>query len=273
MHRVAPDQQLILAGGDQVGRMARRVAVRRDRGDPGEHLAVLEQAPAVAVRLGLFASGLEVELAPALVRFGHGAVVEPVLRLVLVHDELRIREIALPRRHVDQAGGMVGVHVGQQHGVDARRRDPGRCQPFQQPAAGGRQIVAAAGIDQGGAPARPHDEAVHRCAAAWHRPERLRQDLMALVLGDVLQHFERAVEIAVADRRHGDVPDAPMIDTGNLLAWRLGHALVPRLLVAAMLSPAARLANLGTGEEHATVSTVRTAPTMRDGPRNDQGLG
>ena len=43
MHRVAPDHQLLAAGFDQIGGVARRVPGARHRGDARKHLALLEQ--------------------------------------------------------------------------------------------------------------------------------------------------------------------------------------------------------------------------------------
>src|SRR5262245_60918877 len=55
MHRVTPDQELILARADQERGVARRMAGAWDGGDTGEYFAILEEAPAVLVGQNLLA--------------------------------------------------------------------------------------------------------------------------------------------------------------------------------------------------------------------------
>ena len=49
MHRVAPNQQLLLAGGDKIGRMPRGVAGTRDRGDAANGRRRFPSVPAIGV--------------------------------------------------------------------------------------------------------------------------------------------------------------------------------------------------------------------------------
>src|SRR5882672_12952489 len=102
MDGVAPDEELLVAGADQVGGVARRVARARNGRDTGEDLAGLEQTPAILVRRHLLAPRLEVVPLLALGPLGHGGIVEPMHGLALMHDELGIRKVAL-----------AGVAVGQ----------------------------------------------------------------------------------------------------------------------------------------------------------------
>src|SRR6516162_9757081 len=60
-----------------------RVAVARDGGDAGKHLALLKQPRAVFVRRDLLPRAHEIKPPLALGRLGHGVVVEPMRRLVL----------------------------------------------------------------------------------------------------------------------------------------------------------------------------------------------
>jgi hypothetical protein len=48
-----------------------------------------------------------------------------VRQFVFVHDELRVWKEQLAIRHVGQAGGMIRMHVGQEHGIDRFRIDTG----------------------------------------------------------------------------------------------------------------------------------------------------
>src|SRR5205807_4263333 len=90
-------------------------------------------------------------------------------------------------------------------------------------AGGGQEVVARAGLDQGEASGRIDEEGVDRGAA--RRAEGLCEDLPRLLLGNVAQHVERAVEEAVADRGDDDVADAAVIDAGHLLLRNFdGHA-------------------------------------------------
>ena len=139
MHGVAPDHQLVVAGGDQKRGVARRVAEARHRGDAGKHLARREQPRPLLVGRDLLAAGLEIELLAALVGLRHRAVVEPVLRLVLVHDEFGVRKEQRAVRHVGQPRGMIGMHVGEQHGVDRLRH---RCRRARGCAAPSRRSAA-----------------------------------------------------------------------------------------------------------------------------------
>src|SRR5882724_12217555 len=95
MNSVRPDEQLLVAGADHVGGVARRMARPRNGRDTGEDLAGLEQTPAILVRRHLLAPGLEESPLLALGPLGHSGVVEPMHRLALMHDELGIRKVAL----------------------------------------------------------------------------------------------------------------------------------------------------------------------------------
>jgi hypothetical protein len=76
--------------------VARRVAVARDGGDAGKHFALLKQPRAVFVRRDLLPRAHEIKPPLALGRLGHGVVVEPMRRLVLVHDQFGVGEITAP---------------------------------------------------------------------------------------------------------------------------------------------------------------------------------
>jgi len=77
-------------------RVSRGVAMAGNGGDAGEDVAFLKQSPALLVRRGLLACAPEIEFFDALRHSCHFAVVEPVPGLVLVHDELGVREAAPP---------------------------------------------------------------------------------------------------------------------------------------------------------------------------------
>ena len=89
MHRVAPDEQLPVAGADHERGVGGRVAGARDGGDAGEDLALLEKSPAVLVRR-LLARGLETASPGLRSRLRYLGVVEPALGLVSVYDELGV---------------------------------------------------------------------------------------------------------------------------------------------------------------------------------------
>jgi hypothetical protein len=152
VHRVAPDHQLILARGDQVRGMARRMPEARYGGYAGKHLTLPEQSRPVPVGRDLFTAGHKIKLCRSLVDLGHRAVVEPVRQFVLVHDKFRVRKQELPVRHVGQAGRMIRVHVGQQHRIDRLRVDAGGSEVALNEAGGGLQVVARSSVDDRGAP-------------------------------------------------------------------------------------------------------------------------
>jgi hypothetical protein len=116
---------------------------------PGKYFAALEQPRPALVGRDLFAAGHEEKLGRSFVGLGHLAVVEPVRRFVFVHDEFGVRKQQLPVGHVDQAGGMIRVHVGQQDSIDRFWNDPGRGEAELNKAGGGLQIVARSGVDDG----------------------------------------------------------------------------------------------------------------------------
>ena len=68
------------------------------------------------------------------------------------------------------------------------------------------------------------DEAVDR-----HARRRgaigLFQDALGVGGLDVAHELVDRIEIAVADRRHHDVADAPPVDAGDLRRWHVSHAL------------------------------------------------
>ena len=147
MHGVAPDHQLIVARCDEIGGVARRMPEARHRGDARKHLALPEQPRPALVGRDLLAAGLEIKFSRPLVGLGHRAIVEPMRRLVLVHHQFRVRKPALPVRHVGQAGGMIRVHVSQQHRIDRLRIDAGRREVSLNEAGGGLEIIAGPGVD------------------------------------------------------------------------------------------------------------------------------
>ena len=201
--------------------MAGRVTEARHGGYAGKHLTLPEQPRPVLVGRDLFAAGLKIKLCRSLIDLGHRAVVEPVRQFVLVHDKFRVRKQQLPVRHVGQAGGMIRVHVGQQHRIDRFRIDPGGGEVALNEAGGGLQIVARSGVDDRDASLGMDQEGVD--AGSPRRPERVGQDLPRLFEIDVAHHVERAVEIAVADGGDDDIADLAMIDAGNLLCGLCIH--------------------------------------------------
>ena len=110
---------------------------------------------------------------------------------------------------------MIGTHVGEQHGVDRFRIDTGAGEVVLNHAGGRQQIIAGAGVDDGGAPLGLDQEGVD--AGAARGPERILQHLMRGIEVDVAHDVEAAVEIAVADGGDDDVADLAMIDAGDLL--------------------------------------------------------
>ena len=72
-----------------------------------------------------------------------------MLGLVLVYDQLGVGVVALARLHVDEAGRMVGMHVGEENGLDVGGIDAGGLDVGHQLAGGGTQVVARPSLDQG----------------------------------------------------------------------------------------------------------------------------
>ena len=108
--------------------------------------------------------------------------------------------------------------------------------------AGRRHVRPAPRLDEGQTTGRINQEAIDGRTAGG--AEVVGENLARLVLRDVSQNLEITVEKAVADRRHGNVADAAMID-----AWDL----------------------LDGGFDHATRSWFRGAALMRR-PLNGQGM-
>ncbi len=214
--------------------MARRMSVARHGGHAGKHLALPEQPRPALVGRDLFTAGHEIELCRSLIDLCHRAIVEPVRQLVLVHHEFRVRKQKLAVRHVGQSGGMIRMHVGQQHRIDRLRIDAGQSEVALNEAGRGLQVVARSGVDDRGAPLRMDQEGVDTGSPC--RPERVRQELARLLDIDIAHHLEGAVEIAVADGGDDDVPDPAVIDAGYLRCWlRLHMEIDPWRTVGGMV--------------------------------------
>ena len=71
-----------------------------------------------------------------------------MLRLVFVGGQFRIWEVERVVVHIGEAGGMVRVHMGEQHGVDLIRVHARRDDVLQQLARRRLQIVAGPGLNQ-----------------------------------------------------------------------------------------------------------------------------
>ena len=155
---------------------------------------------------------------------------------------------------------MVGVHVGEQHRLDVGGIDAGRLDVGQHLAGGGLQVVARAGLDQGEAAGRIDQEGVDGGAA--RRPEGVGQDLAGLVVVDVAQHLQRAVEEAVADGGDDDVADAAVVDAGDLLLRDVDHALSSRTARLALSRRRRTRWPAWRGDPR----TRRTSPTAWAGP-------
>ena len=108
--------------------MPRRVSGRWNRSYTRQHLAPLEEAPVRLVGRRLLAALLEHELLLALGTLRHRGIVEPVLRLVLVHDEFGVGEVLLAGCEVGKARRLIRMHVGQQDRIDPLGRDAGGLQ-------------------------------------------------------------------------------------------------------------------------------------------------
>ena len=115
---IAPDQQLIVAGADKISRVSWRVSRSRYSGYTRKDLAAREQPHTILVGRNLLSRALKEKAFCAFVRFGHIAIVQPVLGLVLVCDEFSILEEWLAGLAIGQAGGMVRMHVRQQDRID-----------------------------------------------------------------------------------------------------------------------------------------------------------
>ena len=122
---------------------------------------------------------------------------------------------------------MVGMHVGEEHGADIGGIDACGLDIGEQLAGRGQQVVAGARLHQGQPPGRVDQEGIDLRAPCG--AEVIRQDLARLVLRDIAQHLERAVEKAVADRGDDNVADAAVVDPGDLLLRNLDHALMSSL--------------------------------------------
>jgi len=70
-----------------------------------------------------------------------------VRRFVFVHDQFRVWKQQLTVRHVGQAGGVVRVHVRQQHRIDRLRVDAGGYKVALNEAGGRQEIIARPGVD------------------------------------------------------------------------------------------------------------------------------
>ena len=106
--------------------MAGRVTVQRDRGDTREHLlGTSECAGDIVIRRDLFASALKVKLLRPFAGATHRAIVAPVFRLVLVHDQFSVGKEFAAGFWISQAGGVVRMHMRQHHGIDVRGIDAG----------------------------------------------------------------------------------------------------------------------------------------------------
>ena len=116
---------------------------------------------------------------------------------------------------------MVGVHMGEQHGLDVGGIDARGAQVGEQLAGGGQQIVARSRLHQGETAGRVDQERVDRRAPG--RPEVVGQDLAGFVRRDVAQDIDGAVEEAIADCGDDDVSNAVVIDAGYLLLRNLDH--------------------------------------------------
>jgi hypothetical protein len=221
VHRVAPDQQLFVAGRDEKRRMPGRVAVRRNGGHARKDLAGAEQAHAVAIGRHLLACLLEEHLFLPLGAARHGGIVVPMARLVLVHHQLGIGEVAPAGGKVGEPRRMVRMHVREQDRLDLGGRNAGRREVHGQMPGGLAEIVARAGLHQRQPSRRAEQERVHRDDD--RRPKGLGKDPLDVGSRYVAQHLRPAGKRAIAQRRHRDVAYAPVVDAGDLFGGGGGH--------------------------------------------------
>jgi hypothetical protein len=152
----------------------------------------------------------EVAAAPRFIDFHHLRIVEPMRNFVLVQHDFGIGKEATPGR-VGKAVRMVGMHVGEQDGVDCVGRDAGRRKRPRQLPERRPHAVAGAGVDQRRAPGGLDQERVdadgQRHPAAVAADNRVR-----LGRRHIAHDIERRVEIAVAEHRDADVADGATMD-------------------------------------------------------------
>jgi len=114
--------------------------------------------------------------------------------------------------------------MGEQDGFNVGRIDAGRLEIGHEFAGRGGQVIARPGFNERQATGGVDEEGIDGCAA--RRPETLRQDLARLCLGDLAQHVEPAIEMAIAQRRDEDVADTAVVDAWYLLLRDPAHALL-----------------------------------------------
>jgi hypothetical protein len=121
-----------------------------------------------------------------------------------VHDQFRVREDRRARG-IDQAHGVVGMDVGEQHDVDGFGRDTSLAQAVGQLPKLRTDGGPAAGIDQHLFAAELEQIAVHR--KKERRARRLAQEPLRLVAVECDQGVEGGRERPVTQRRDLDVAD------------------------------------------------------------------
>jgi hypothetical protein len=135
-------------------------------------------------------------------------------------DQFGIIEIAFARLAVGEAGGMVGMHMGEQHSVYVGWRDAGGCEVFQKLATGFLHVRSAACFDEGGAALGMNHKAID--IGAPGRAMVGGQDFSGIFRRNIAQDTEVTVKIPVSDCGDDDVTHTTVDDTGDLSCWDCG---------------------------------------------------
>jgi hypothetical protein len=132
-----------------------------------------------------------------------------------MHHQFGVRKHSFSGPGIGQPGRMIGMHVGEQDGIDVLRIDISRREIASDPAVGGPHRSSGAGIGKRRFTLRRNEKRID--AYPPHRPERVDQDATRLTNIDILQQVESSIDVTVADGRHDEIADLTMIETGYLL--------------------------------------------------------
>ncbi|MCY1519124.1 hypothetical protein D9M68_538630 [compost metagenome] len=206
---VAPQQQAVLARGEQVATVARRMPIGGQRAHASDRFGAIAAAAAAAtaeraetvrrlVRRDRSACHREQPLCLLRRRGGIGFA-EPVVGVGLVDMDRRVGKGRLSVH--GEAAGMVAVQVGQQHGIDLFGRIARRAQVVADAPKRGAEACRRAGIDQHQAAAGIDEVGVDRGLHARRRlDEHPCQQALHLARAGVLEDLRVEVDVAVVQR-------------------------------------------------------------------------
>ena len=224
IHHVVRHHQLLGAGGDEIGRMARRVAGRGDHAHAGRDFGVVFDEPPVLPAREDIGDALARRFA-RLGKFLDPAGLGPPVIFRAADDELGIREDGRVGALLHQAPDMVGMEMRDQDGADLRLVDAGGEHVGGQ--IGGVRLPlpdTGAGIDHDIFAADFENADSQRDRHEFSGQAGLRQSLLRLRHGGVFDEsgVMRFAPDPVIDRRDFDIADFVFVESDRRLERRGG---------------------------------------------------